>query len=1156
MQIVQHPSGLVYRWRSGVLAITSQFSPNGSSQGGVSSALHPTSRQNYGFSVANSVVSNLDVANVISLMVTGSPYNIETFTQQAVDAMNGQRINNAFKPSDALSFVMDSIKKQNPFYGNFKPFRTITMSEQTANRLSGSAFSVEEEKSKVTILRKRKNELLKKKRIIESDKANAQANANLIGILNAEIRVIDNSIEDIIVTTYKDPSLTGGSGINAEDLINTNFNIFGSNKALKVNGNLESDHDLSRAMMRVATMRRIEDVKLNRDQNLLIVSDQYDINPDIKAYILNLKTSGFKLFQGNYLDVYTRCSEAASLTMMEFFCNSQGHLEIRPPQYNKTPLSVLNALYKYQNSTDRKIVPDFLFKMFEDRISSLKLEIHYSNIRICILAMILGTYPDSNLIPGVRFTGENSLEFFGVSGGQLDSKKILGIDKLNNFSFDKKTKTLQDTTEINFRLKLGSKEDGDILDGDTKTQIGNFDQITSEFKLGGTSIYDLTLNSLLNPNKDNVSTSTSPGDQTQSPYPSRQNPYGTPEQAVKIINSLVETFRREAGYDPGSGLRQSGDLFKESDLLFSSVNQKQSLSEKIDSAQSRLDFIFSELSRTISKRSSLINILNRNEEKEAELRMVEESLLTGLSESDPDFLNDPNVENLINTATPEYGDNWKKYRNFVYGTYQTGKYIGNAVKATRNFLSGSANKGSLFDHLIDDDTRNLTGPGSGRRFVIFDEQIKSYDIREREPEVTRIDIFGTTPLINDKMKNITGGENFVQWAGAVDYDLWRQYGYKWKPINDAPFISDAETQAKPLALQHLALQRAIIFSGGVQLSGNEHYQPGDTVYIPSKNMLFYVNGVTHTFSYGSSFDTNLELVYGHAPGVYLPTPVDIIGQSYSKDVMKQGSYMVRRADYGDDKYNPLRPDCTLIFPKFRNITKDNIEYLLSHKNNMVKFYNMITDISNGLLTPNRILLIRGFLKEDSEKTEILEKMNIVSELFQNPVILSQKLDSGLGDDLLAEFLNPAEDLLNINATSGMNKELKTLTLPNGVPVTKVQKSQILFQLVNLKRESEEKDASANFSLVQERPPACFSILGIDKIQKIITGSGANVDLTSLSESLKSDFPTGGPSQSTWLEMSDLLQNIYSAISGDYEKVIEIGILELDQSKVKLLMSYK
>ena len=81
-------------------------------------------------------------------------------------------------------------------------------------------------------------------------------------------------------------------------------------------------------------------------------------------------------------------------------------------------------------------------------------------------------------------------------------------------------------------------------------------------------------------------------------------------------------------------------------------------------------------------------------------------------------------------------------------------------------------------------------------------------------------------------------------------------------------------------------------------------------------------------------------------------------------------------------------------------------------------------------------------------------------------------------------------------------------------------------------------------------------MGIDKIQKIITGTGANVDLTSLSESLKSDFPTGGPSQSTWLEMSDLLQNIYSAISGDYEKVIEIGILELDESKVKLLMSYK
>ena len=1145
-QIVQHPSGLIYRWRTGVLAITSRFSPSGVSQGGVESAISPTARQNYGFLVTNSVVANLDVANVISVMVTGQPYNVETFTQQAIDAMNGYRSSDSFRPNDALSFVLDSIKKQNPYYGNFKPFRIITMSEQTINRLSGDAFTNEENKSKVNILRKRKNELLKKRRIIEAE--DNSANKNLIGIITAEIRSIDSSIDSIVFSTYKDKSFIGGSGINPEDLLNANFNIFGANKALKLNGNLESDHNLSRAMMKVATMRRIEDVKLNRDQNLLIVSDQYDVNPDIKAYILSLKTSGFKLFQGSYLNVYDRCREAANVTMMEFFCNSQGHLEIRPPQYNKTPLSVLNALYKYQNTTNKKIVPDFLFKMFEDRISSLKLEIHYLNVRICILAMMLGKYPDSNLIPGVSFSGSNSLVFFGIRKKQDEE------GNKTNASIDKKTKALIDTSNFDFRLNVGSKEDGDILDGNTDTPIGNFDQIVSEFKLGSTSIYDSTLDSLLNANKE-ISRFTPNGNAVIGDTPESYvaSPYGTSSNTKDIINSIVEAFRQETGYNPGSGLPQSGDIFQESDILFNIAKISNSLSENIDRVQSRLNFVFTELSRTISKRNSLITILNKNKEKEKELQNIEENLLNGFSQSDDSFFEDQNVSDLINSAT-QSSDNksWRKYQKGVDAIYQTGKYLKNTIDATKQFLTGSANKGSLFDHLIDDDTRNLLGPGSGRRFIIYDEQIKSYDVREKEPEVTRIDIFGTTPLVNDEMKRVTGGENLIQWAGAVDYDLWRQYGYRSKAIQDAPFISDAETQAKPLALQHLALQRAVIFSGSIQLSGNEYYQPGDTVYIPSKGLLFYVNSVTHTFTYGSSFDTSLDLVNGHAPGVYLPTPVDIIGQSYSKDTMKQGNYYVKRSESGDDRYMPLQPDSSIIFPKIPKITKDNVEYLLSHKKNMVKFYNMITDISNGLMTPNRILLLRGFIKDDSEKSDIIQKLTIVSELFQNPVMLSQKLNTGLGDDLLAEFLSPTQDLLNINATSGMNKELKTMFLPNGVPVTKVNKKQIFFQVVNFERKSGE---GSSFSGMQATPAGCFSVINSNAAYVL-----GNEDKTSSPESLPptllSDFPKGGPRQSTWLDMSDLLQNIYSGISGDYERVIEVGILELDPYKVKLLMSYK
>ena len=1148
-QIVQHPSGMVYRWRTGVLGITAPgFSSTADSNSGNASAISPITRQDYGFSVTNSVVVGLDVANVISVMITGQPYNIETFTQLAFDAMNVSRTGSSLNPSDALSATLDSIRKQNPFYGNFKPFRMITMSEQTVNKLSNDTFALEDSRNKLSILRNRKNEINRKIRILNT----AIGNEPIVLLLKQEIASIDASINDQIEAVNKSGFSPFGNGINASALFDTNFNIFGQNKVLKTDSSLESDYDLNRAMMRVATMRRIEDVKLNRDQNLLIVSDQYDLNPDIKAYILKLRTSNFKLFQGNYLNVYDRCVESAAVTMMEFFCNSQGHLEIRPPQYNKTPLTVLNALSRYQSETNRKIVPEFLFTMFGDRVSSTKIEIHATNLRIAIIALLMGRYPDKSLIPGVNLSGKASLKFFGISYfSQEINTKIFSRDKGANLRFNK-TVNLSDTHSNYFTLDIGSSTDGDILYGDVETQIGNFDEIIRESGAGrksGLSIYDNTLNSLVNPNKG-VSSSSNGSTFNQDGVTKTLGQYpGTAEEISLSINNMVDAFRKASGINPVSGLQASGPngTFLESDLLIGISK------ELINSGvvEKRLDNLFNELEQAVSKRNSLINLLQKNEEKKAELDRIEADLTNGFSQDSTDFWEDPNVESLVNNIYPGS----KRIGNAVKTLYETGRYTKRAIDATRTFLTGSATKGSLFDHLIDDDTRNLLGPGSGKRFIIYDEQIKSYNVSESEPQMTRIDIFGSTPLVNDQMKQTTGGENLIQWAGAVDYDLWRQYGYKSKSIQDVPFVSDAETQGKPLALQHLALQRAVIMSGSIQVAGNEYYQPGDTVYIPSKGLLFYVASVAHSFGFGSSFDTNLTLMYGHAPGTYLPTPMDIIGQSYSKDFLKQGGYMVRRKQNGDDNYRPLQPDCTIRFPKAPKITESNLEYLLSHKNNMVKFYNMITDLSNGLLTSNKVLLIRGFTKDESEEADILEKLDLVSSLFQNPVILSQKLDSAVGDDLLADFLQPTQSLLNINAGSGLNKELKTMFLPNGATMPKIPKQQILLQVAKLNRDDStflaEKPSYQCFSVVNLKKLGSVSQLGKDAGEKI-------TDFDNLTSTLYSSFPKGGPSQSTWLEMEDLLQNIFASniLIKDYEKVIEIGILELDSANVKLLMSLR
>ena len=70
--------------------------------------------------------------------------------------------------------------------------------------------------------------------------------------------------------------------------------------------NLDDDpirnEDITRAMMKVGQIRRIEDVRLNRDRNLLIVSDEYDYNTDLRPFLLKIKNSKFKLFSSQYTD--------------------------------------------------------------------------------------------------------------------------------------------------------------------------------------------------------------------------------------------------------------------------------------------------------------------------------------------------------------------------------------------------------------------------------------------------------------------------------------------------------------------------------------------------------------------------------------------------------------------------------------------------------------------------------------------------------------------------------------------------------------------------------------------------------------------------------------------------------------------------------------
>ncbi len=155
-------------------------------------------------------------------------------------------------------------------------------------------------------------------------------------------------------------------------------------------------------------------------------------------------------------------------------------------------------------------------------------------------------------------------------------------------------------------------------------------------------------------------------------------------------------------------------------------------------------------------------------------------------------------------------------------------------------------------------------------YKIEDYDIIGWDLQEGEPDYTRIDVSGA-PDYTDLSQAI---ETFYM-AFGVHYQLWRTYGYKFASIHKK-FIHHGE-QARRYGEILLAMQEGKVFSGNIIKRGDSKHQPGDVGYISSRDMLYYITGVQHNFTYGKGYTTSLTLQYGRRPGTYIPHPFDSLG---------------------------------------------------------------------------------------------------------------------------------------------------------------------------------------------------------------------------------------------------------------------------------------
>lgn len=804
----EDPDGLVYRWKEGIQSLTLLGEP------------HPTGEfpSDTSPSLTKNPFAGQDVMNVLSLLVTGLPYNFNTFLKAAISSGALSR-DDLLNDSGSKSFyrgLLNDISKQNATWGNFIPFKKLVINEPAYNFLRSGQFDISAANQKITeLLRQRAQrfDALVKAAPFFADNPqylNVDINGNLVNSSSA-ISGVNSGFSGAIVDSTAIAKLSS-------DIIKLDFQIEQSRKAFEdsikspnLNTNMGSiqifGDDISfdptvnqgqsaltpediirqrsefRKRLNYLTQRRLWRVKANEDQNLFIVDDSYDKNYDIQAFEKGLAGS-LELFKSTYTDPGTQITMVADILGLEIFADTQGHIQARPPQYNRMPSSVFYKMIQNKDITGVQIFPVYLENLFVNQIKGLADRIEILEDEIRIRAAALGYVTDQ--------AAKGLLRGF-ISGGGITS-----------FGF------------------VTNEDDGRFGGKDIRILL---DQVNPD--LSGQEA---------NTSLKSIST------------------------ALNDISKTIQNVKAGVNFD----IVQRINIVNKSQ--FGAGAAEEDINNRITKIGNRLQ---SNTGQPAPTKESLIST---------------ENIAKGLGRSQLDVLN---LTNQIAQFLSQRQSALKLMANAVKNLGQ-GIDLNTSQDSGRTVLLPFLNKTKTFpeilEHMIEDEDVDDLGYGSGKRYIIKDNQIISLQIVEEAPQHTIVEVTGlfAEGLADPPGGFDTGGGNPISTAWAVDFDMWRMYGFRAPQTVQAPFLSNPDTQCAPYAVFLLNKARKEIFQGEITIAGNEFIQPGEVYYIEDRDMLFYTENVKHSFNYGSggggSYTTSMTLKYGHNPGEYIPTILDIIGK--------------------------------------------------------------------------------------------------------------------------------------------------------------------------------------------------------------------------------------------------------------------------------------
>jgi len=814
-KIFTPPDGFVYRWKQGIA--TAIINQSGTPDGLMSSKLV---QDDVALVTQEDPFGGQDLVNIISILVCGEPYDFYSFMRCA-NNFGSITTNPNFNPStDYFQGLFKRIKNQNKIWGNFIPFAKVTTDPNTFGvqlalqtmYFAQSSSIKQKQQEKATLLNKLM-EVSGNSKSFDPSSFVAPINYGVRGQttittsnLSISVPIIKRILELDAEIQLHQQNIT--ESLSQSDLTKSSISIVGNNLYFSDTNDQTKKEQNRSFKMKIAEQnevmkRRLWQVKGNCDNNLFIVGSEYSSDYDIQSIAQNL-AQNYNFIDTNWSKIKDKLNTAITPTGMELFINSQGHLELRTPKYNRIPSSVLFEMLKRKELYGIQIYPTFLESLFKNKANAIFEEIEILEDKIRLALISLGCPNDDNTMATSGYLQTNSnFVFLTNSAGTLTDLQ----NAVDQISEDYKQKDsdwipIQMTNEVaDFFSRNENKYNGAVSNlkqaantknhFDINTQLTNYQYILS-----------------------------------QSSTVSLYNSYDTLTQKIrerlaKKLGQPIETVQRVDEYLP---------------------NSKNGKINPVD-----INNIQTKLQQYITQRYEAIcfavNII-KNLDNASRINSPDNSILSKVLM--PNLLGDNNI--------PDF----------------------------------------LYD-MIEDENFDDFGYGSGHRFILENKDIISIDTEENEPEFTSINVSGS------ELGGLVGGNGFqvgdmpLANVWATDYDLWRMYGFKESQSSHKPYLSNPELQLAPYAIFLLNQQRAKILSATINIVGNEAVQVGENYYVKSLGMLYYAQKVQHSFSYGSNFTTSIQGTYGHIPGEYIPTPLDIIGKNmYNNQHFNIGNYRIAR----------------------------------------------------------------------------------------------------------------------------------------------------------------------------------------------------------------------------------------------------------------------